>query len=199
MYFHSPSSKGGGQMSFVATSEDGLHFKPLPDVLGIFYFRVFTYGGYWYAMAKGGETYRSKDGLNAFERGTNPFPPIPDNDRDRNKPGNVRHVAFDRRGDVLDVYYTRIGDAPESILRSRIDLKVDWKQWTASDPQRILRPTQVWEGAELPVKPSKAGEIKGGENALRDPAIFVEDGRVYVLYCVAGESGIAIAELKQRE
>jgi hypothetical protein len=32
-------------------------------------------------------------------------------------------------------------------------------------------------------------------NQLRDPAIFEEDGRTYLLYAVAGESGIAIAEL----
>jgi len=30
---------------------------------------------------------------------------------------------------------------------------------------------------------------------LRDPAIFEEYGRIYLLYSVAGESGIAIAEL----
>jgi hypothetical protein len=30
---------------------------------------------------------------------------------------------------------------------------------------------------------------------LRDPAIFVEAGRTYLLYSVAGESGIAIGEL----
>jgi len=32
-------------------------------------------------------------------------------------------------------------------------------------------------------------------NQLRDPAIFEEDDRVYLLYAVAGESGIAIAEI----
>jgi len=32
-------------------------------------------------------------------------------------------------------------------------------------------------------------------NQLRDPAILEENGRVYLLYAVAGESGIAIAEL----
>jgi beta-xylosidase len=38
--------------------------------------------------------------------------------------------------------------------------------------------------------------MKGRENALRDPAIFEDtDGRVYLLYSVAGESGIGIAEL----
>jgi hypothetical protein len=30
---------------------------------------------------------------------------------------------------------------------------------------------------------------------LRDPAIYQEDGRTYLLYSVAGEHGIAIAEL----
>jgi len=35
----------------------------------------------------------------------------------------------------------------------------------------------------------------GRLNHLRDPAIFEEDGRIYLLYAVAGESGIAIAKL----
>lgn len=36
-------------------------------------------------------------------------------------------------------------------------------------------------------------------NELRDPAIFEEDGRVYLVYVVAGESGIGIAELSMDE
>ena len=32
-------------------------------------------------------------------------------------------------------------------------------------------------------------------NQLRDPAIYEEDGRVYLLYAVAGERGIALAEV----
>ena len=49
----------------------------------------------------------------------------------------------------------------------------------------------------LPVTASKAGAVKGRENALRDPAIFVDtDGRRYLLYSVAGETGIAIAGLR---
>jgi hypothetical protein len=35
----------------------------------------------------------------------------------------------------------------------------------------------------------------GHVNQLRDPAIFEEDGQIYLLYAVAGESGIAIAEI----
>jgi hypothetical protein len=32
-------------------------------------------------------------------------------------------------------------------------------------------------------------------NQLRDPAVFDENGRTFLLYAVAGESGIAIAEV----
>ena len=41
MYFHGPARGGGGQKSFVATSNDGLHFKASSEPLGIFYFRIF--------------------------------------------------------------------------------------------------------------------------------------------------------------
>jgi len=36
-------------------------------------------------------------------------------------------------------------------------------------------------------------------NQLRDPTVYEENGRVYLLYAVAGESGIAIAEVKLTE
>ena len=56
-------------------------------------------------------------------------------------------------------------------------------------------------GTNRDVEAAKAVELAGGApsimhvNQLRDPAIFEEDGRIYLLYSVAGESGIAIAEL----
>jgi hypothetical protein len=37
--------------------------------------------------------------------------------------------------------------------------------------------------------------LYGHVNQPRDPAIFAEDGQIYLLYAVAGESGIAIAEI----
>jgi hypothetical protein len=36
----------------------------------------------------------------------------------------------------------------------------------------------------------------GKVNQLRDPAIYVEGDEVYLLYAVAGESGIAIARVE---
>jgi len=195
LYFHGPSRDGSGQKSFVATSGDGLKFKALADPLGLFYFRVFRWQDYWYAMSKGGKLYRSRKGLNTFEEGPNPLRMTLPGDRDYNTPG-PRHVALHRIGNVLQVYYSNIGDQPEKIFRTRITLAPDWLTWKSSPPKEVLRPRTEYEGADLPLKPSVACAVKGRENALRDPAIFEESGKVYLLYSVAGESGIAIAEFQ---
>ncbi len=196
MYFHSPSKTTGKQTSYLARSTDGLHFTAEAERLGPFYFRVFQYGGYWYAMSKRGWLCRSKDGVTAFEEGPNPFPIVAKPDGAENGPG-MRHVAVDLSGDTLTVYYSNIGDMPECILRSTIALVPDWKDWKAGPPELVLKPEKDYEGAELPLARSVAGSAKGRENALRDPAIFKEDGRTWLLYSVAGENGIGIAELKE--
>ena len=43
----------------------------------------------------------------------------------------------------------------------------------------------------------KPDEAPGRVRQLRDPAIFREDRKTYLLYSVAGESGLAIAELHE--
>lgn len=195
MYFHGPAKAARGQKTFVAVSRDGLEFKASEEILGIFYWRVFPWDGFWYGMAKGGKLYRSRDGLSDFEEGPNPFPGSEGRDANYNNAG-PRHVAVHQRGDMLWIYYSNIGDAPERILRAPMKLAGDWNRWRVGEPEEVLRPEKDYEGADLPVAKSKAGAAKGRENALRDPAIFQDqDGRVYLLYSVAGESGIAIAEL----
>ena len=67
--------------------------------------------------------------------------------------------------------------------------------WKASAPVELLRPEAPYECPGLLNVPSAAGEIEGPARQLRDPAIFEDNGRVYLLYAVAGESGIAIAEI----
>jgi hypothetical protein len=191
-YFHGPAK--GGQKSFLALSGDGLNFTADSTPLGEFYFRVIRYRDAWYAMSKGGLMYRSADGLKDFQTGPNPLPASDSRKPPFNDAG-PRHVALHLMGDTLDVYYTCIGDAPERIFRCRVPLRGDWMTWKASQPEEILRPELEYEGANLPLKKSVAGAVRGRENALRDPAIFTENGRVYLLYSVAGESGIAIAEV----
>ena len=196
MYFHGPARAEKGQKSFLALSPDGLTFKASDEILGLFYFRVFRHADAWYALAKGGMLYRSADGLTKFEPGPSVFPDGEARTGDMNGPG-PRHVAVLREGDGLWVYYSSIGAAPECIRRARLDLTANWREWKVTASEDVVGPEREWEGAKLPVTASKAGEVKGLENALRDPAVFVDtDGRRYLLYSVAGESGIAVAELK---
>ena len=107
----------------------------------------------------------------------------------------MRHAAVLVRGDVLYVFWTQVGHAPERILLSTVDLKGDWVNWRASEPVEVLRPERPWEGADAPLEPSYRSVAYGEVNQLRDPAIYVEDDAIYLLYAVAGESGIAIARV----
>lgn len=187
MYFHGPAK--GGQMTFLATSRDGLAFIAGREPLGPFYFRVFRWGDSWYAVAKEGVLCRSKDGTTKFEVGPTPF-------RFADPALIVRHSAVLLRGNRLWVFYSRISDNPERLLLSTLDLSGDWTTWRASDPVTILAPEKDYEGVDRPATPSRSGAASGPVRQLRDPAIFEESGRTYLLYSVAGESGIAISELK---
>ena len=51
------------------------------------------------------------------------------------------------------------------------------------------------KGADAPNEPSIRSTAYGQVNQLRDPANFTEDGETYLLYAVAGESGIALARV----
>ena len=181
MYVH--GRERGPQVTRAAVSPDGLHFEGRPEILGRPYFRAFRHDGYWYALAMPGVMYRSRDGLTGFEEGPSLFNP------------NMRHSALLKRGDRMYVFWTERGDAPERVWLASIDLSGDWRGWQATGREEILRPEMSWEGADLPVEPSRGGAINVPVNQLRDPAIFEEDGRVYFLYAVAGERGIALAEV----
>ncbi len=182
MYVHGRDV--GRQVTRVAISSDGLSFRGRPEVLGRPYFRVIEIGDYFYALSMPGYLYRSRDRLSGFEAGPRLFS------------DPMRHSALLLRGDDLHVFWTERGDAPERIYMATIDASKDWMQWQESERVEVLRPTLEWEGADLPVAPSRGGYIDERVNQLRDPAIFEEDGEVYLLYSVAGESGIAIARLK---
>lgn len=196
MYFHGPLYFGEDstlltnyrQVSLRAVSGDGLHFTAAPEIIDDTYLRMFRYDNWWYAIARLGVLYRSKDGITAFERGPNPFVHI-------QNPSTLRHAAVLCDGDVLHVYYSRIGDCPESILYSAISLSADWNNWIPSPPQLIMKPEFAFEGAYLPLQKSRSGAARQHRRELRDPAVFVEGDRCFLLYSVAGEAGIAIAEV----
>ncbi len=182
MYFHGLEDVAR-QVTRVAVSSDGVRFTDQPHILGRTYFRVFHWRGATYAMAMPGQFYRSQDGFTQFEEGPLLFNP------------DMRHTALLLRGDQLYVFWTQVGEAPERILLSTIDLTPDWLEWRESAPIEMLRPERDWEGAEAPLEPSIRSTAYGHVNQLRDPAIFEENGEVFLLYAVAGESGIAIAQV----
>jgi hypothetical protein len=183
--------RGYAQFTQAAESTDGIHFEPLPPITKQSYLRVIPHGGYFYAMARLGQLLRAKDPLSSFELGPNPFRDGPYSDR-------VRHVALLVKTNTLYVFFSAIGDAPERILVSTIDLSSDWSRWKAAPPRDVLAPLAGYECASLPVIPSKQGDADGPVHELRDPAIFQENGRIYLLYSICGEQGIGAAELTIR-
>ena len=184
MYLHGLDGLGI-QVSRAAVSTNGVDFTARPDVLGPPYLRAFRYDGWTYALTMPGRFLRSRSGLGGFEPGPSLFGPT------------MRHAAVLVRDDVLHVFWSRVGDAPERILWSTIPLDTDWTDWRESEPVEVLRPVHPWEGADAAVVPSVRSVAPGHVNQLRDPAVFDDDGRLFLLYAVAGESGIALAELTE--
>jgi hypothetical protein len=182
MYFHG-LQEFVRQASRVALSKDGISFQVLPEIIGRQYMRAFKHDGFTYVMAMPGQFYRSVNGLTDFEEG-----PLLFN-------SNMRHSALLVRENTLYVFWTQVGDTPERILLSTIDISEDWMEWVESAAVDVLRPEENWEGADAPLLPSVRSVAYGHVNQLRDPAIYVENERVFLLYAVAGESGIGLAEL----
>ncbi len=173
------------QVTRVATSSDGIHFTSGQEILGKTYWHAFPHDGMTYALAMPGALYRSADPLSGFVEGPTLFHPL------------MRHAAMFQRGSTLYVVWTEVGQQPpERLLMSTIDISGPWETWKESAPYELLRPEKDWEGANLPLAKSVRSFAPGRVNQLRDPAIFEENGRIWLLYSVAGESGIALAELK---
>jgi len=190
LYYHGLTPSEKAQHTRVAVSRDGIHFTATKEPVGSgsAYWRLFRYDGWWYALAMPGRLYRSRDGLTPFEQGPQLFP---------TNPTQVHNAMF-IKDNVLHVFYTRAGDKPERILYSKITLAKDWSEWKTTPAEEVLAPEMSWEGADLPVSAAKIGALDVRQHALRDPAIFQENGKTYLLYAIAGESGIGIAEIHPR-
>ena len=186
LYFHGVTPEG--QLSFRASSADGLRFQADRTALGPSYFRVFQHDAAWFAIARvpdlsgGGILLRSPDGRDPFE----PGPPVLP---------RMRHAAVVKEGTTLRVFYSRVADCPERIVASSMNLDGDWRRWRASDAVDVLRPELPHEGSDRPLRPSKSGAVHEPVNELRDPAVFQDAGRTFLLYSGAGETSICGAEL----
>ena len=122
-----------------------------------------------------GHVLRSADGLTGFGRGLSILP------------DTTRHTAVLKRGDTLHVFWSNIGDTPEHILHSTVDLFRRLARLACHRAAPRPETGTCLEGATAPMRASVMGAIDEPVNELRDPCIFEEDGRVYLLYSGAGE------------
>jgi len=185
MYFHGccmPDFRWN-QPSCRATSSDGLHFSSADELITASYLRVFRWGDWFYGIAHAGALFRSRDGISGWEERRSAL--------DR----SGRHWAVYVRDGFAHWFYTRWGDRPERILWAPMLLTEEWSDWALTERQSILRPERAWEGADEPLRVSLDGSAKGPSNELRDPYLFEDEGRLYLVYAVAGESGLALAEV----
>ena len=184
MYYHGDTDNG--QKTFISWSIDGIKFLNNVVPKGEFYFRVFIYKDKFYAMAKNknvdGIIYESGDWDGKFKPVYNLIP-------------NIRHAAVYVEKNILFLFYSCIGDSPESILMTKINLD----SWETLSAQIVLQPRTKYEGAHLPAMTSMPGSSTlrygGPVNELRDPCIYKESDNLYLLYSLAGECGIGLAQL----
>ena len=222
MYFHFSITPRAtwGHRSGVAVSPDGLRFQPVgTKPIGQPYLRVFRRDEFYYALDRIGGLTRSRDGLTDFEPGNPEFaaavghkvrgsglPAIGTRNalaRARGEedvlPGEMRHSAVSIDGDVLTVFFSRGGDLPEHIMCAQASLQGDWTTWRLSPPVTVLLPEMDYEGGKMPLgAPTNQGMQKLPRplfRELRDPFVFRDQGKTYLLYSVAGEGGIAGASL----
>jgi CubicO group peptidase (beta-lactamase class C family) len=192
MYFHYLLPKLG-HSSTVAISNDGLHFEARPGRIAGAYLRVVRHGGGFLAIDDRGSLLRSPDGLARFEPVSQAVARVA---ADPARKASFRHGGLLLDGDVLRVFFTRIGDAPEQILLTQVNLSGDATTWQATPPLAVLEPQRDYEGVGAELLPST---FKGETNVrqLRDPSPFRDaDGRTYLFYAVAGETGIAVASMR---
>ena len=185
MFFHGQRDSLS-QVSGVALSANGLDFTVSEKMLGAVYLRSFSYQDQHYFLAAPGILYRSDQLLGDYKP------------RRKSLFGtDVRHTAVLLQDDQLTVVWSRVGDAPERLLVSTVNLSPsDWDDWVPTYPAELMRAERPWEGSELPVQSSLRGESYKPLNDLRDADIFVDtDGQIYLLYVASGEQSIGIVRL----
>ncbi len=186
MYFHGMNGNSY-QSSRIAESSDGVNFKVLEEGVFSTYLRGFNYRDHHYVLGMPGVIYRS----NRPDGGFQP------RDRILFEPA-MRHAGVWVEHNSLNVLWSRVGDAPEQLLYSVVNLSApDWNDWIASEGTPILQAEATWEGADLPVLPSLRGELDLPAHELRDPFVLVDrDGQKYLYYVGSGEQAIGVATLQ---
>lgn len=203
----------GGQVTGVAISEDGVNFRSLDRVVGPAYLQVFQHRGRWFALNHSGVLREAKQLGEPFEPIAKVIGPdilaavdpallgepgaVPVEQRPTKGPFRytMRHVGVDTWDDRLVVYFSCVGHRPERILCTVIDLAGAPETWKARGAYEVLRPERRWEGADRPLAYSRGGISTTRVRELRDPAVYREGERAWLVYSIAGEHGLGLARL----
>jgi hypothetical protein len=225
MYFHGTTRRADDarvkqQQTYVATSQSGLefasHIEPVP--LAPSYLRVFEYRG----ALMGLSPVAFHQPLDARTPWSVPpgqplsnsalwtsqptrflrFPNVQQVEETRRKKSRgprTRHLGVYLSGDKLHVFFTRKMDSPERIYVTTVDLQeLNWFNAPAQPPPvEVLRAQRKWEGGDLEPRPSREGAQMRLANALRDPFVFSDGGKLYLFYAGGGEQAIGLARLTQ--
>lgn len=185
------------QRTRVALSSDGVHFEKQGTQIAGAYFRMWRYDGWYYGLSMPALLYRSRDGLTDWEYGGNLVSHLCGAENKlRTDSGQMpRHGAVRVVENTLQFFHSRFENEPEHIVMSTIDMKPDWKQWKLEGCTSVIKPEHNWEGADCPKVKSQRGAVHERAWQLRDPAVYEEDGKLFLVYSVAGEAGLGIAEV----
>ena len=196
------------QVTCYAESADGRSFRSERTYLWESYLRTFCRNGWFYGLSggRGRQFCRSSSPQEVFQGG--PVLAIPGESHvDEHCSGRggkecgmqhrMRHAAFHIEGDRLWIYYSNVMDCPERIKRTAIDLSKPWDDWRPSGFEDVIRPGIAYEGVTEPLHPSRSGARHYPVQELRDPYVLEEYGHLYLFYSVAGEQGIAVAEITE--
>jgi hypothetical protein len=90
---------------------------------------------------------------------------------------DMSHTGLRLKGGILHVVWSQVGDTPEHILVSEVDLTTtDWNEWRATQPQELLRAELPGEDSELAIESSLRGGLEFAANALREVIMRLGDG-----------------------
>jgi hypothetical protein len=206
--FTGPKHENLNQNTCYAESETGLSFVCDRVCLGPAYMRVWEWDGMWYGFGGGGgrNLWRSDDYRKPFEKGhtllieAEPYTPPEQVQASKKDPDSLtyrmRHAAVDVSGSTVDIYYSNVGDHPERIRRANVDMSGDWSEWRGKPAEEVLRTETDYEGVEEVDEPSTGGADHEPVHQVRDPYIYNEANRKYLVYSIAGEKGLGIAEIQ---
>ena len=188
----------GKQPTAVFTSPDLLHWN-ISNVAdpfvanNLFYARLFHYKGQLYGIAKSQET--STGSMVLFESTSfrSDYKVI------HKLAQGVRHVGLHRKQDTLFIFFTLIGDEPERIFLSTIDLTQPPSKWELRPGPEIMKPPNT----NSPLKISKPGAAPCHHvQELRDPFFFPDEDEAEnqlkgtLFYTLAGEQAIGASSLR---